>query len=213
MCWLCTLSYKRAVVRARQSESEHRHAKKRPSTDQPIKDSSKKPNSASTQQQSRSDRDRTDERKQHQTQQQTLPDIGSGGEKVRHSTVDHNSSEHVVAMTQLKEQIASLNKKLSAKDREILSKDKFTTELKSKNFISENELRNKMKDSEKYYEAKIEVLNKKVAGLLKEVAQLSKGNKRGTAMATSNGGASISANASSSGKDSGGSGTDSPITN
>lgn len=215
MCWLCTISYKRAVVKARQSETEHRLAKKRPSTDQPMKDPSKKPNSTQSQQQSRSDRDRSDDRKQHQSQQQTLPDIGSGGEKVRHAAVDHNSSEHVVAMTQLKEQIASLNKKLSAKDREILAKDKFTTELKSKNFISENELRNKMKDSEKYYEAKIEVLNKKVAGLLKEVAQLSKGNKRAPTGGVSNGGttSNVSANASSSGKDSGGSGTDSPITN
>lgn len=216
MCWLCTISYKRAVVKARQTETEHRLAKKRPSTDQPMKESSKKPHPTQTQQQSRSDRDRTDDRKQHQSQQQSLPDIGSGGEKVRHATVDHNSSEHVVAMTQLKEQIASLNKKLSAKDREILAKDKFTTELKSKNFISENELRTKMKDAEKYYEAKIDVLNKKVSSLLKEVAQLSKGNKRGTAGGVSNGGgtaSSVSANASSSGKDSGGSGTDSPITN
>lgn len=213
MCWLCTISYKRTVVKVRQNETEHRLARKRPSTDQPMKDSSKKPNAAQSQQQSRSDRT-NDDRKQHQQQQQTLPDIGSGGEKGgRHAAVDHNSSEHVVAMTQLKEQIASLNKKLSAKDREILTKDKFTTELKSKNFISENELRNKMKDAEKYYEAKIDVLNKKVAGLLKEVAQLSKGNKRGAAVGAGNGSVSASSNAASSGKDSGGSGTDSPITN
>lgn len=38
--------------------------------------------------------------------------------------LDPNSSDHVVAMTQLKETIASLQKKVQQKDNELLSKDK-----------------------------------------------------------------------------------------
>lgn len=38
--------------------------------------------------------------------------------------LDPNSSDHVVAMTQLKEQIASLQKQLSQKDSQLLGKDK-----------------------------------------------------------------------------------------
>lgn len=38
--------------------------------------------------------------------------------------LDPNSSDHVVAMTQLKEQIASLQKQLTQKDSQLLSKDK-----------------------------------------------------------------------------------------
>lgn len=38
--------------------------------------------------------------------------------------LDPNSSDHVVAMTQLKEQIASLQKQLSQKNSELLNKDK-----------------------------------------------------------------------------------------
>lgn len=38
--------------------------------------------------------------------------------------LDPNSSDHVVAMTQLKETIASLQKKVQQKDMELLSKDK-----------------------------------------------------------------------------------------
>lgn len=153
--------------------------KKRPSTDkQPLKESSshKKP--------------------RQEISKPPLPEIP---EKVAKSAGPVDSSEHVVAI-QLKEQIASLQKKLQMKDRELLSKDKHITELKSQNFISENELRTKMKDAEKYYDTKIEVLNKKVAGLLKEVAQLSKGVKKNN---------SNNANAVGA-KDSGGSGTDSP---
>lgn len=38
--------------------------------------------------------------------------------------LDPNSSDHVVAMTQLKEQMASLQKQLAQKDSLLLSKDK-----------------------------------------------------------------------------------------
>lgn len=150
--------------------------KKRPSTDkQQMKESS---------------------HKKSQRQDISKPPLPEIPEKVAKIAGPVDSSEHVVAI-QLKEQIASLQKKLQMKDRQLLSKDKHITELKSLNFISENELRTKMKDAEKYYETKIEVLNKKVAGLLKEVAQLSKGVKK------------INSN-SVIAKDSGGSGTDSP---
>lgn len=152
--------------------------KKRPSTDkQQLKESS---------------------HKKSQRQEISKPPLPEIPEKVAKNAGPVDSSEHVVAI-QLKEQIASLQKKLLMKDREMLGKEKHITELKSQNFISENELRTKMKDSEKYYETKIDVLNKKVAGLLKEVAQLSKGAKK------------INSNHSNVvAKDSGGSGTDSP---
>lgn len=153
--------------------------KKRPSTDkQQLKESS---------------------HKKSQRQDISKPPLPEIPEKVVKIAGPVDSSEHVVAI-QLKEQIASLQKKLQMKDREMLSKDKHITELKSLNFISENELRTKMKDAEKYYDTKIDVLNKKVAGLLKEVAQLSKGNKKNN----SNNVNIVAA------KDSGGSGTDSP---
>lgn len=41
--------------------------------------------------------------------------------------MDPNSSDHVIAMTQLKETIASLQKKLAGKDKELLEKDKMVS--------------------------------------------------------------------------------------
>lgn len=70
--------------------------------------------------------------------------------------------------------------------------------MKAKHFTSENEIRNKMKDSDRLYEVKIDILNKKIASLLKDVAVLTKSNKRAGNILS---------------KDSGGSGTDSPIAN
>lgn len=74
------------------------------------------------------------------------------------------------------------------------------TELKAKHFTVETELRNKMKTTEKEHENKIDSLNKRIQGLLKEVATLSKSNKRDRLAATKE-----SSNNS-------GSGTDSPST-
>lgn len=225
LCWLCTLSYKRALARARQVESERRMSKKRPSTDKPaIKEINQKAQ--------RSDVSSANNK------QPTMPEIPEKIARIAVANtvpVDQNSSEHVVAMTQLKEQIASLNKRLKEKDRELLGKDKLITELKSKNFVSENELRTKMKDNEKFFARKEEVLNKKLAALLKEVAQLMRGSKKGggggggggvaavaVAVGNKNGdGAGSEANSNdgggndsaASGKESGGSGTDSPNTN
>lgn len=44
-------------------------------------------------------------------------------------TVDTNSSDHVVAITYLKERIASLEKRLNQKDKELLEKDKQVIQL------------------------------------------------------------------------------------
>ena len=54
------------------------------------------------------------------------------------------------------------------------------TELKAKNFTSETDLRNKMKNMEKEATDKIETLTSKVKSLQKELATLSKstGNKK-----------------------------------
>jgi len=64
-------------------------------------------------------------------------------------------------MTTLKEQIASLQRRLNQKDKELLEKDKQITELKGKNFDKENEMRKKMQDMERLYEMKVDLLNKK----------------------------------------------------
>lgn len=65
-------------------------------------------------------------------------------------------------------------------------------------------MRNKMKDHDRVFDAKIDVLNKKVQGQQKEIAQLSKGQKRSTVKELMK--EKEKDNTSSSG-------TDSPITN
>lgn len=67
-------------------------------------------------------------------------------------------------------------------------------------------MRNKMKDQERVYETKLDVLNKKVQMQLKEIAQLSKSQKRNERIAMKESAKIEKDNNNSSG-------TDSPSTN
>lgn len=67
-------------------------------------------------------------------------------------------------------------------------------------------MRNKMKDQEKVFESKLDVLNKKIQNQLKEIAQLSKVQKRNERIALKESAKVEKESANSSG-------TDSPIIN
>lgn len=54
------------------------------------------------------------------------PKISKNNAGVR-SDLDPNSSDHVIAMTQLKEKIASLQKQISIKDVQLLNKEKMVS--------------------------------------------------------------------------------------
>lgn len=51
----------------------------------------------------------------------------NSGPNLIRADIDPNSSDHMVAMTQLKEQIAMLKKQIAQKDALILSKDKMVS--------------------------------------------------------------------------------------
>lgn len=182
LCWLCTLSYKRALAKTKQGDADRRHIKmtqlrqSKAHKEPKLRSHNKRPQRVDVTKApiSASDGDGTGG--------------GPTGAKVaRHGhsggpgmDIDPNSSDHVVAMTQLKEQIASLQKQLSQKDTQLLSKDKMITELKAKHFTTEAELRTKMQQTQKEFDAKVQMYNGRIQALLKEVAGLSKqsGNKK-----------------------------------
>ena len=124
LCWLCTLANKRAQAKARQVETERRAGKRRHhSSEKPhlIKENNSSGNGMSS------------GRSNDVLGKNPLPDLppkvgrmgGTAG-----GVLDPNSSDHVVAMTQLKETIASLQKKISQKDKELLEKDKLVSACK-----------------------------------------------------------------------------------
>lgn len=180
LCWLCTLSFKRALAKSKQSESDRR-AHMKLSTQHAAKHKEVKL--------------RGHNRRPKRPDVTKLPPPGEDGadpsmppaaKSARLSMASHrladiidpNSSDHVVAMTQLKEKNATLLKQISIKDALILNKEKMITELKANQFEVEKEFRKKIKDQETNSDKKVETLMNKIKSLQKEVAVLSKGAKK-----------------------------------
>lgn len=196
LCWLCTQSLKRALARTKQHMSavdkhKHRsHKSKSSHKDKRKSDMMKSMNSG--------DLSLDSQPMEKKSKLNPLQDM-----YCLLGELDPNSSDHVVAMTQLKETIASLQKKVQQKDNELLSKDKLITELKAQHHNDTTELRNEMKNKERMNETKFNLMNTKIQNLLKEVATLSKSAKKNNRLTKS-----ALTNAENSG-----SGTDSPSTN
>lgn len=110
-CWLCKLSYKRALAKAKKNDSDRQRSKKRPTTEDPMLTSSKTGASSN---------------KKSNNMLQPPEMSEKFGKTINNGLIDPNSttSDHVVAILKLKETIAGLNKKLQQKDNGLLQKDK-----------------------------------------------------------------------------------------
>lgn len=172
LCWLCTQSLKRALARTKQQ----------------LRDNDNRRNHRSHKSKSSHK-----EKRRSDSMKNSGDDLQPHEKKSKNNPLqDPNSSDHVVAMTQLKETIASLQKRLQQKDQELLSKDKLITELKAQHHNNTQDMRNEMKNKEKMYDTKFTLMNTKIQNLLKEVATLSKSAKKTKkAIGTENSGSGI----------------------
>lgn len=119
-CWLCKLSYKRALAKAKKSDSDRQKSKKRSADGSTKTNSSHKTGNAV----SLTNRNGSN----NASQRPELPKVNLSEipEKI-HKTANNmvpSNSDHVVAITQLREQIATLQKKLQQKDLALLQKEK-----------------------------------------------------------------------------------------
>lgn len=120
-CWLCKLSYKRALAKAKKSDSEKQRHKKRSADDASLKTnpSLKVGNSGSS-----NNRGSNSQRSELSKPEipEKIPKTGNSGIQIPSNSSDQ--SNYVVTLTQLREQIATLQKKLQQKDNQLLQKDK-----------------------------------------------------------------------------------------
>lgn len=111
-CWLCRLSYKKALAKAKKLSENDKNRHKKRSADEALKSNSSQKMSGSGSSNNR-----------HGMSKSSL-DVPEKIAKTGNSGLIPNNSDHVVAITQLKEQIETLQKKLVQKDSVILGKDK-----------------------------------------------------------------------------------------
>ncbi|WAR07059.1 FA76A-like protein, partial [Mya arenaria] len=90
------------------------------------------------------------------------------------SPVDPNSSEHIIAINRLQEQLNNLKKQLSMKDQQLLEKEKKMTEIKASQWENEKSLRTKLTDVTRKNLESLEILQGKNRELEKKNRDLSK---------------------------------------
>lgn len=161
LCWLCTMTYKRALAKARQKEtmklansqqrsggdgrsySSNRHHHHHHSTNGQRHGSNSNLNNLTTSPYSKSSSNHHHHNHHHHnhressstSKKQKLDSVVPGSNSLQSSSsipsitsdtrfIDPNSGNELATMvTQLKDQVAMLNKKLQMKERELLSKD------------------------------------------------------------------------------------------
>ncbi|KAK8725599.1 hypothetical protein OTU49_010638, partial [Cherax quadricarinatus] len=212
LCWLCTLSFKRALAKTKVTDpARHSHIKLGSRSGHHKEKESRPKLSGHNKRPNRPDVTKIPQEEppaklglydtDKDTQSMEIHDnikavVSRNVGPTRDS--DPGTADQLVLITQLREQISRLEKQLSGKDAQLLAKEKQMTELKATQFTIEQELRQKMKNVNRDYDSKVEILQKKIREQNREIALLSKGKKKGDK------GAVLSAT------DGGSSGTDSP---
>lgn len=138
LCWLCTCAYKRAWLKAQQEgrisskkrphEKSHRDsssasAKKPARSSSEVAKANSGTGSATVSAASAAGLD-LPEKISRNVSSSSGNGLGSIAAPAAVITIDPNSADHVVALTTLKERIASLERRLNQKDKELLEKDK-----------------------------------------------------------------------------------------
>lgn len=198
LCWLCTLSYKRALAKAKQNDpmrhsalgktasgpAHHHHRSSSGSTTSATNHHHHHRSSSSSKHSSLANHKIGTE---HSNKRPRLaPDkIANGSVPLRSAPensglLDPNSSDHVVALTQLKEQVSSLQKQLGLKDQQLLAKDKQIAELKAHMSSGERDARTKLLAEQKRHTEVVQELTNKLLALQRQVVAKAKSNRKST---------------------------------
>ncbi|XP_078698319.1 protein FAM76A-like isoform X4 [Branchiostoma floridae x Branchiostoma belcheri] len=170
LCWLCTLAYKRALQKAKKRKhADHSHVSSHSSShhNSHHKDKSKHHRS-STGHHHHHHHHHHSSSKKAKVEKSTANGSASSSE-----LADITSTDQMIAMTQLREEVASLKKQIEQKDKLLLEKEKKITELKAGQWETEKEMRNKIQNMQKSHQEAVESLQTKNRDLQKQISQLS----------------------------------------
>ncbi|XP_038049290.1 protein FAM76A-like [Patiria miniata] len=176
LCWLCTLSYKRVLQKAKKRKyelSSHHRSSSQPTKESCDGEPAKAEDKMDKLNSSRSAANESDSKrvKSDYSSNGVLP---SSVNKSDVMFVDPGNTDHMVAMTQLREQIASLKKLLAEKEKIILERDKKITELRATHMQIEKDLRNKLAVLQKQHGETMEDVQAKNRALAKQVSMMCK---------------------------------------
>ncbi|KAI8498504.1 Protein fam76b [Branchiostoma belcheri] len=178
LCWLCTLAYKRALQKAKKRKhADHSHVSSHASShhNSHHKDKSKHHSGLPTLF-SRSSTGHHHHHHHHHhssSKKAKVEKSTANGSASSSELADITSTDQMIAMTQLREEVASLKKQIEQKDKLLLEKEKKITELKAGQWETEKEMRNKIQNMQKSHQEAVESLQTKNRDLQKQISQLS----------------------------------------
>ncbi|XP_078618859.1 protein FAM76A-like isoform X3 [Branchiostoma floridae x Branchiostoma japonicum] len=180
LCWLCTLAYKRALQKAKKRKhADHGHVSSHSGShhNSHHKDKSKHHSGISTTLFSRSSTGHHHHHHHHHhhssNKKAKVEKSTANGSASSSELADITSTDQMIAMTQLREEVASLKKQIEQKDKLLLEKEKKITELKAGQWETEKEMRNKIQNMQKNHQDAVESLQTKNRDLQKQISQLS----------------------------------------
>ncbi|XP_072557113.1 protein FAM76B-like isoform X1 [Paramormyrops kingsleyae] len=200
LCWLCTLSYRRVLQKAKEqrkglgssrantsslSEKEprskqhrrhhqHRHEHQHHGGSHKLGSMSPEQEQGHWKQRHKSSSIQNETPKKR-PKLEIKP--SSGDSSSISQSVDSGGTDHFILISQLKEEVMSLKRLLQQRDQMILEKERKLTELKADFQYQENNMRLKMNNMEKMHKEAMEQQQAKNRELMKQVASLSKGRK------------------------------------
>merc|ERR1712020_835095 len=162
ICWLCSQSYKRALVRTKQSDpARHSRVFKAERDKEKQKEKEKRDKYFNHKKPQRPD---VTKMKPVRRSSSSEP-LAKMAKKHDHHRENENSSDHLAEITQLKEKIASMQRTVNSKNNELLAKAGEITAMKAKLFNEEKLIKEKMKKMQKAHDDKVHELNHKINSL------------------------------------------------
>jgi len=170
MCWACSCSYKRAIAKTKHQD---------PARHSTVFTKEKKKRSA---EEERRERERRKEKYMHSkmpkrpdvTQQESSPGLAYPAPPAKVAKREITDMDHMGEINTLKEKIISLEKQISGKNRELISKDQEITQMKAKVFNEEKLIRSKMQAMSRLHDGKVTEMSDKLRTLQTEMSKLRK---------------------------------------
>lgn len=207
LCWLCTMAYKRTLAKARHKEAMLKSMASGSSANLSPKYSSSSfisPKYSSSDWSSFDSHSSSHQRNKSKSssvqsnKKQRLDHSSTNGQHHHHHHHMSSSNNHLTAsiqstnetrsndssnkdlvavVTQLKDQVANLNKRLIQKEKELLAKDQQIADLRSTNTREQREFREKMNTVQKQHTERVSELQAKLVSMQKQIVSHNKGTK------------------------------------
>ncbi|XP_022651941.1 protein FAM76A-like [Varroa jacobsoni] len=173
LCWLCTVSLKRTLAKARISDSGRMRASSSRTSPTAPPTANLLPENGLKKKEKKTPDFHRDRKLRPDVTKVAVEEEKKETKDIKPSKPllfpDPTSSDHVVALTKLNDQVLSLQRQLSEKDKQLIAKDRQICELKADMAKQDRDARSKFQDTVKRHAEQMNEMQEKCRSLQKQV--------------------------------------------